>query len=326
MSNIRVGVVGVGVMGERHCRVYSNIRHVDLVGLTDLNAERGKAVAESYDTRYFENYRDLLQEVDAINIVTITPAHFDLAMAALSQEVHVLVEKPITETVEQGKLLVAEAKKRKKVLQVGHIERFNPAFIALKNVLQGLSIAAISIRRLSPFDTSNTDVDVIRDLMIHDLDLVVNLVGNSLEGFSAWGRSFSTNAIDHAVANLSFRNGPIATLAASRITEQKVRMIEVTAEGAYIETDLLGKSLKIHRRARPEFLEAAQYRQESIIETIQVPMVEPLVLELRHFIECIQENKPSQVSGQDGLYALQLAKAMADQISNFMILGGDGQI
>jgi len=172
---------------------------------------------------------------------------------------------------------------------------------------------------LSPFDTSNTDVDVIRDLMIHDLDLVVNLVGSSLEGFSAWGRSVSTEAIDHAVANLSFRNGPVATLPASRITEQKVRMIEVTAEGAYIEADLLGKSIKIHRRARPEFLDA-QYRQESIIETIQVPMVEPLVLELRHFVECIQENKPNQVSGKDGLYALQLAKAMADQISNFMIL------
>ena len=156
--------------------------------------------------------------------------------------------------------------------------------------------------------------------MIHDLDLVVNLVGSSLEGFSAWGRSFTTGAIDHAVANLSFRNGPIATLSASRITEQKVRMIEITAEGAYIEADLLGKSIKIHRRARPEFLEAAQYRQESIIETIQVPMVEPLVLELRHFIECVQEGKPTDVSGKDGLYALQLAKAMVDQISNFMII------
>ena len=324
MSNIRVGVVGVGVMGERHCRVYSTLRHVDLVGVTDLNVKRGQAVAETYATRYFDNYQDLLAEVDAINIVTITPAHFDLAMEALSNNTHLLVEKPITETVEQGKELVAEAERLNKVLQVGHIERFNPAFIALKNVIQGLSIAAISIRRLSPFDTSNTDVDVIRDLMIHDLDLVVSLVGSSLEGFSAWGRSFSTDAIDHAVANLSFRNGPIATLAASRITEQKVRMVEVTAEGAYIETDLLGKSLKIHRRARPEFLEAAQYRQESIIETIQVPMVEPLVLELRHFIECVQENKTSDVSGKDGLYALQLAKAMADQISNFMVIGDGG--
>lgn len=320
MSNIRVGVVGVGVMGERHCRVYSTLRNVDLVGITDMNAERGKAVAANYDTTYFGSIQELVAEVDAVSIVTITPAHFDLAMAALAQDTHVLVEKPITETVEQGKQLVAEAERRNKVLQVGHIERFNPAYIALKDVIKGRRLAAINMRRLSPFDTSNTDVDVIRDLMIHDLDLVVNLVRSNLEGFSAWGRSFSTQAIDHAVANLSFRNGPIATLSASRITEQKVRMIEITAEGAYIEADLLGKSLMVHRRTRPEFLESAQYRQESIIETIQVPMVEPLVLELRHFIECVQENKPSEVSGKDGLYALQLAKAMADQISNFMIL------
>ena len=320
MSNIRVGVVGVGMMGERHCRVYSTLRNVELVGLTDMNPDRGKAIAETYDTTYFSSVAELLTEVDAINIVTITPAHFDLAMEALANDVHVLVEKPITETVEQGKELVAEAERRGKVLQVGHIERFNPAYMALKDIIKGRRLAAINMRRLSPFDTSNTDVDVIRDLMIHDLDLVVNLVGSSLEGFSAWGRSFSTKAIDHAVANLSFRNGPIATLSASRITEQKVRMIEITAEGAYIEADLLGKRIMIHRRTRPEFLESAQYRQESIIESIQVPMVEPLVLELRHFIECVQENKPSDVSGKDGLYALQLAKAMADQISNFMIL------
>ena len=320
-NNIRVGVVGVGVMGERHCRVYSTLRGVDLIGITDLNAERGKTVADTYETRFFDSYQQLLAEVDAVNIVTITPTHFDLAMEALTNDVHVLVEKPLTETIEQGKQLVGEAERLDKVLQVGHIERFNPTFITLKNVTDGLRLIALNVRRLSPFDTSNTDVDVIRDLMIHDLDLVVNLVGSSLEGFSAWGRSFSTGAIDHAVANLSFRNGPIATLSASRVTEQKVRMLEITAEGAYIEADLLSKSIMIHRRARPELLDAAQYRQESFIERIQVPLVEPLVLELRHFIECIQEGKTSDVSGKDGLYALQLAKAMADEISNFMILG-----
>ncbi len=321
-QNIKVGVIGVGTMGERHCRVYSTMRHVDLVGISDVNAERGQAVADTYDTRFFADYKELLADVDAVNIVTITPAHFDLAMEALARDVHVLVEKPITETIEQGEKLVAAAKERGKVLQVGHIERFNPTYITLKTVTQDMRIVALNVQRLSPFDTSNTDVDVIRDLMIHDLDLVVNLVkGYQLEGFSAWGRSFTTKAIDHAVANLSFRDGPIATVSASRITEQKVRRIDITAEGAYIEADLLGKSVMIHRRARPELMGASQYRQESFIERIQVPLVEPLLLELRHFLECIQENKTSQVSGKDGLYALQLAKAMADEISNFMILG-----
>ena len=320
MDTVRVGVIGVGVMGERHCRVYSNLRHIELVGVADRDADRGQAVASSYDTQYFADHRQLLAAVDAVNIATSTSSHFDMALEALAHNVHVLVEKPMTETVEQAKQLVAEAEHRQKILQVGHIERFNPAYITLKDVAKDLRIIAVNVRRLSPFDSSNTDVDVIRDLMIHDLDLLVNLVGSRLEGFSAWGRSFSTKAIDHAVANLSFRNGPIATLFASRVTEEKVRKMEITAEGAYIEVDLLGKSLKIHRRTRPEFLAAAQYRQESIIERIQVPMVEPLVLELRHFVECIQEDKTSDVSGKDGLYALQLAKAMADEISNFMII------
>ncbi len=320
MDTVRVGVIGVGVMGERHCRVYSNLRHIELVGVADRDADRGQAVASSYDTQYFADHRQLLAAVDAVNIATSTSSHFDMALEALAHNVHVLVEKPMTETVEQAKQLVAEAEHRQKILQVGHIERFNPAYITLKDVAKDLRIIAVNVRRLSPFDSSNTDVDVIRDLMIHDLDLLVNLVEGRLEGFSAWGRSFSTKAIDHAVANLSFRNGPIATLFASRVTEEKVRKMEITAEGAYIEVDLLGKSLMIHRRTRPEFLAAAQYRQESIIERIQVPMVEPLVLELRHFVECIQDDKTSDVSGKDGLYALQLAKAMADEISNFMII------
>ena len=321
MKIIRVGVIGVGAMGERHCRVYSNVRHVKLVGLVDRNTERGQAVAAQYDTCYFENYRELLAEVDAVSIATTTPFHFDLAMAALQSGVHVLVEKPLTETVEQGKQLVAEAEGCNKVLQVGHIERFNPAYIELKNVIAGMKLVAINVRRLSPFDTSNTDVDVIRDLMIHDLDLIVDLVGNNLEALGAWGRSITTQAIDHAVANLSFRDGPIVTLCASRITEQKVRLIEIIAEGAYIEADLLSKSLLIHRRTFPEYLDSAQYRQESIIERIHVPMVEPLMLELRHFVECVSKNQPCKVPGTDGLNALKLAQAVTDQVSSLMILG-----
>lgn len=324
MSHLRVGVIGVGVMGERHARVYSSLRHARLIGVSDRDAVRGKAVAEQYETRYFEDRRRLLKEVDAVNIVTTTPSHFNLTMEALENDVHVLVEKPLTETIEQGEQLVEEAERRGLILQVGHIERFNPAYIELKNVTEGMRIVAVNVRRLSPFDLSNTDVDVIRDLMIHDLDLVADLAGTDLEGINAWGRSISTGAIDHAVANLSFRDGPIATLFASRITEQKVRHMEVITEGAYIEADLLSKSILVHRRTLPEYLDGnhlTKYRQESIIERIYVPMAEPLMLELRHFVECVLEGKPSNVPGRDGLYALQLAQSVADQASHLMILG-----
>lgn len=163
------------------------------------------------------------------------------------------------------------------------------------------------MNRLSPFDTSNIDVDVVRDLMIHDLDLAVNAVGSDIETLHAWGRSINTG-VDHAVASLSFKDGPVATLFASRVTEQKVRAIEVIAEGAYIEADLLNKSILVHRRTFPQYLDnhhTTKYRQESVIERIHVPMFEPLMLELRHFTDCVRENRPSQVPGSDGLRALR---------------------
>jgi virulence factor len=318
MNRVRVGVIGVGTMGERHCRVYAGLRNVDFIGVADLNAERGQAVAANHDTRYFNDYRQLLKEVDAVSVVTTTPSHFSLALDMLAHNVHVLVEKPLTETIAQGEQLVAEAERRGKVLQVGHIERFNPAYIELQHVIEGKRLVAINVQRLSSFDASNTDVDVIRDLMIHDLDLIANLLGHEFEGLTAWGRSISTDTTDHAVANISYKNGPVVTLTASRVTEQKIRRIDVVAEGTYIEVDLLGKTLMLHRRAQPQYVEnhqAAKYRQESVIECIHVPMVEPLLLELRHFIECVSASAPCRVPGADGLFALQLAQQVAEQVN-----------
>ncbi len=174
------------------------------------------------------------------------------------------------------------------------------------------------MRRLSPFDTSNIDVDVIRDLMIHDLDLALDLAGLEVEGVNAWGRSIHTQGVDHATASISFRGGPVVTLFASRVTEQKVRAIEVIADGAYVEADLLNKSVMVHRRTFPQYLDnqtTSKYRQESIIERIFVPTAEPLMLELRHFVDSVREGTPSQVTGSDGLRALQLAQAVASQIA-----------
>jgi len=304
-------------MGERHCRICANLPYVELVGVADPNEGRGRQVAENYETAYFPDYRDMLACLDAVTVAASTSAHHTLTAECLERGLHVLVEKPIAETVQQAQELVRMADERGLVLQVGHIERFNPAFTELKHVTEGMKLVGITMRRLSPFDTSNTDVDVIRDLMIHDLDLAVNLVGLDIEGINAWGRSISTGTIDHAVASLSFGNGPIATLFASRVTEQKVRAIEVIAKGAYVEADLLNKSVLVHRRTFPQYLDnhdVTKYRQESVIERIHVPMSEPLMLELRHFVDCVRENRPSQVSGRDGLRALQLAEAVAGKI------------
>jgi len=190
--------------------------------------------------------------------------------------------------------------------------------VELKNVIEGKKLVAVNVQRLSSFDASNTDVDVVRDLMIHDLDLVADLLGRDYDGLTAWGRSLSTKAIDHAVANFSFKNGPVVTLMASRVTEQKVRSIEVIADGTFVEADLLGKTVMMHRRTLPQYVgnQAGKYRQESVIECIHVPMVEPLLLELRNFVESVSSKKPASVSGQDGLYALQLADLVAEQVNH----------
>jgi len=321
MKIVRIGVIGAGVMGERHCRVCANLPRVELIGVADLDEERGPQVADLYESTYFRDYRALLPQLDAVTIAASTPAHYGLAAGCLEQGLHVMVEKPIAETIEQAQQLVQMADQRGLVLQVGHIERFNPAFTELKHVIEDMTLIGINMRRLSPFDTSNTDVDVIRDLMIHDLDLAADLIGLELGGITAWGRSISTGAIDHAVAGLSYRDGPIVTLFASRVTEQKVRAIEVIAEGAYVEADLLNKSVMVHRRTFPQYLDnhnITKYRQESVIERIHVPMFEPLMLELRHFADCVRDNHPSQVPGSDGLRALQLAEAVASGIAHQM--------
>jgi len=318
MQIVRVGVIGAGVMGERHCRVCSNLPRVEFVGVADKNSERGHQVADWYGAAYFADYEVLLSQVDAVTIAASTPAHYPLAIECLKRGVHVLVEKPITETIEQARQLVTLADGQGLTLQVGHIERFNPAYIELKHVTEDLDIIGVSMRRLSPFDTSNVDVDVIRDLMIHDLDLAVDLVGAELSGIVAWGRSIHTGAIDHAVTTLSFRGGPIATLFASRVTEQKVRAVEVIADGAYIEADLLNKTVLVHRRTFPQYLDnhhTTKYRQESVIERIHVPMSEPLMLELRHFANCVREGRPSDVSGHDGLRALELTERVVRSLN-----------
>ena len=311
MKTIRVGVIGVGTMGQRHCRVYSNLRHARLTGVLDIDPEVAHRQADLYDVPYYDDLGSLLGQLDAVSLAVPTPQHFDLAMHCLERGVHVLIEKPITETVGQAERLALAAESSGLVVQVGHIERYNPTYMELKNVLEEMSVLALSTRRLSPFKGSNTDVDVILDLMIHDIDLMRDLVGEEPMSVDAYGLTAFSGVADHVVAHLGFAKGPMLTMTASRITEQKVRCIEVTAREAFIEGDLLNKSICVHRRTTGQYENqnhrGVKYRQESLLERIHVPIFEPLFLELQHFVDCILEGKPSMVSARDGLEALRLA-------------------
>jgi virulence factor len=287
------------------------MRGVELAGVFDANDVRDHEIADQYDVRCYDSPIDLLREVDAVTIATPTPHHFDLAMEAIASGVHTLIEKPLAYTLDQGRKLLDAAQRSQLIVQVGHIERFNPAFIELKNVADELPMVAINVRRQNSFDASNKDVDVINDLMIHDIDLVLNLVGGPVESVTAVGRTILNGAIDHCVANFCFKDGPVATLIASRITQTKVRTIDITGLNAYVQGDLLSKSVAISRRVTSQY-QGAKYRQETVVENIHVPMAEPLLLELQHFVACIRENRPPVVSVEDGLKAMRYAAQIAD--------------
>ena len=311
-EKVKVGVIGIGNMGERHCRVYNTLPGVNLIGVSDQAESRGRQIQEKYEVQYFPDFRELLSRVDAISLATTTPGHYLIGIECLKQGKHLLVEKPIALTATQAQEMVELAQVNNCLLMVGHIERYNPAFAELQSLMvshQAEEPVAINIRRLSPFDSSQTDVDVVCDLMIHDLDLVLKMTGRVPDAIETFGRCVFTNTIDHAVATLYYHDGPVVSLTASRVTQQKVRAIELTTTESYVETDLLHKNLSIHRRFVPHYSnqEAPSYRQEGFIEKIFVPSTEPLHLELSDFIQSINKGTNPQVTGIDGLAALTLA-------------------
>jgi predicted dehydrogenase len=326
MNQTRVGVIGTGTMGQRHCRVYSNMRHVQLVGIFDAHPETGHRIAQQYDTAAYDSIDRLLDDVEAVSLAVPTPLHFDIAMRCLERKVHVLVEKPITETLEQANVLTCAAEASGLVVQVGHIERFNPAYIELKNMLQGMNVIAIDLRRLSAYQGSNTDVDVVLDLMIHDIDLACDLIGQEPPSVDGYGLTAYGGALDHVVAHFDLGAPPLLTMTASRVTEHKIRAITVTAADAFVEADLLNKTILVHRRTIDEYLSqnhrGVKYRQESIVERIYVPSFEPLFLELQHFVDCIREHKVALIPARDGLRALRLATRIRDATAQRRSQGG----
>jgi virulence factor len=317
MDPVRVGVIGTGRMGQSHCRVYSNLRQAKFVGLCDLNSDLGKDVARKHEVAFFRDVDSLLENVDAVSVCTPTPDHFAIVKRCLDQNIHVMVEKPFTETLEQADALKEAASKSKVVVQVGHIEKYNPAFIELQKVLEGMDILAMNFNRLSPFQGSNVDVDVILDLMIHDIGLVVDMFDAEPVSADAFGFSVFTGTIDYGLAVIKYEPELLLTLNASRITEQKIRGISVTTKEAYIEADLLHKTIAVHRRTLGDYVNqknSVKYRQESLIERIVVPAVEPLFLELQDFVSCVANSGTPQVTAMDGYNALRFVILLRDKI------------
>ena len=323
MERTRIGLLGAGRMGRNHARVFSTLRYADLVGVYDPATDAARSVAAQYDVVAFESLDALLEQVDAVSIATPTPTHFELVKTCLERGLDVFVEKPFTETWMQAQALTRLVEQTGRIVQVGHIERFNPAYGELKHVLDNMSPLVVNFRRLSSYVGSNTDVDVVLDLMVHDLDLALDLAGADPIQIEADGFTVFSGAIDYASVTLRFARWPLLTLTASRVTEQKVRAIDVTALEAYIEGDLLNKSIQVHYRTIGEYIHhnhgGVKYRQESVVERIHVPIAEPLYAELEHFVHCVRTRQQPRVTAEHGVRTLRLAEAIQEQIRQRML-------
>lgn len=311
MDKPRIGVVGAGNMGLNHIRVYDALRdRCALAGIYDADAARAQSVAQSHNLKAFDSLDALLDAVDAVSVVVPTAYHEAVTLAAVRHGVHLLVEKPIADSMEAAGHMAAAAAAAGVVLQVGHIERFNPVVAMMPDILQGKRLLAMDFRRLSPFDPRVRDVDVVLDLMIHDIDVMLHLLGGEVTSVQALGSTpRSPGRADHAVALLEVGGVPVC-LTASRVTEQKVRSLCVTTDQAYIEMNYLERRIAVSRVTHSGFSLSAQgsYRQEGIVEKVLVPNAEPLRLELEHFLDRVSDKQTPLVSAADGIAALQVAE------------------
>ncbi|MBI4934160.1 MAG: Gfo/Idh/MocA family oxidoreductase [Actinobacteria bacterium] len=297
-------------MGQHHARVLANLHGATLVAVADADVARARAATAQYDVDVLASADELLGRVDAVVIAAPTSCHFELARRCIERGVHVLVENPLAASRAEAQALCEMADSSAVVLQVGHIERFNPTYPQLENVLRHEQPVAFAAVRLSPHTARAADVSVVLDLMIHDLDLVLSLNESPVTAISATGCRAKSPTLDHAVAMLTFANGTTATLTASKIAQHKVRGIAVVCRESFVEGDFLHRTVRIHRASVSSYDATGgqlTYRQEGVVENVLVPVVEPLHAELQHFVACVRERKTPLVTAGVGKRVLDLA-------------------
>lgn len=307
---IRVGLIGAGRMGQFHARHLARHPQASFIGLADTNPGRAETVARKYRTQAFPDISPMIDLMDAAIVATPTPSHHGIGKRLLEAGISCLIEKPLASTPAEAEELIDLADRHRAVLQVGHIERFNPAVLAAARLID--SPQFIEVNRLGPYDPRVTGIGVVMDLMIHDLDIVLFLVGQAVVRVEAFGARVLSEHEDIAKVRLHFANGCIADLSASRVSLEKYRRIRVFQKNAYLSIDYAAPQLKVYRKKR------AVVKSLGDIECLRPRLVkqDPLALELGHFLECVRERKTPAVSGRHGLDALRLAR---DVLQNLKI-------
>ncbi|HEY3658913.1 MAG TPA: Gfo/Idh/MocA family oxidoreductase [Steroidobacteraceae bacterium] len=310
---MRTAVVGVGYLGRFHAQKYATLPNSEFVGIADPSGSARDAVSAELRVASYADYRDLLGRVDAVSIVTPTPSHFSVAKEFLEAGAHVLVEKPMTTTVEEGVGLIEAARRAKRILQVGHLERFNAAVQAVQPILTVPRF--IESARLAPFKHRGTDVDVVLDLMIHDIDLILSIVRSPVVAVDAIGSSVFSKEIDIANARLRFANGCVANATASRVSLKTERRLRLFQDDAYVSMDLHQKVLTVIRKQAGV---GADGMPQVAIEENTYEQGDALKAEIEAFLDAAATGCAPPVTGEDGLLALRTAVSIAEQVADSM--------
>ncbi|MFC3908574.1 Gfo/Idh/MocA family oxidoreductase [Legionella dresdenensis] len=310
MSVLRCAVIGVGYLGRFHAQKYKMLDNVELIGVCDVNQQACDRVAEELEATAYYNYQDLYGKVDAVSIAATTNRHYQIALDCITNGIHVLIEKPITETVEQAHELIELARKHNVKLQVGHLERFNAARLALDDHLDNPLF--IESQRLAPFNPRGTDVNVILDIMIHDIDLIQSIVNSPVAHIDAHGAPVLTSSIDIANARITFENKCVANVTASRISYKTERKTRIFQHDSYISIDYQNKQFAIFQKGDGEMFPGIPEitRHESVFDK-----GDALLEEIRAFAECIHHDTQPLVTGEDGKNALKTAATITALIN-----------
>ena len=325
MDPLNVGVIGVGHLGSLHTKMYAQISSVNLVGVYDVDSQRAVKLAAEFGIKVFSTLDELLSQVEAVSIATSTQSHYDVAMQVINRGAHLLIEKPITATIEQAKALTERAEAKGLKLQVGHIERFNPAILALEPY--NITPLFIESHRLAQFNPRGSDVAVVLDLMIHDIDLILSLVKSKVMRIDANGIAVISDTPDIANARLQFENGCVANVTASRISQNKMRKMRLFQRDAYISIDFaqgLAEVFRLVDEQTPNVkstmmlgkIDQGQHKRIIVYEQPEVQEINALKYELERFVESVQKNIETPVTGRDGLHALEVAQEILQMIES----------
>lgn len=323
MKKLKIGIIGTGYLGNLHTKLLKEVMRAELVGVFDKDIEVAKEAAEKYNVKAFDSLEDLLNEADAVSIVASTSAHYTLAKEALESGKHVFVEKPITSEIHEAKEIVQLAEKNNLKLQVGHVERFNAALLSLDKY--NLDPKFIQTDRLAQFNPRGTDVAVVLDLMIHDIDIILSLIKSKVKNVHASGVAVVSDNLDIANARIEFENGAVANVTASRISQKKMRKMRIFQKDAYISLDFISGVSEVYRLISPDdrsvehFLSfgeigVGEKRKAVVYEQPEHKEVNALKHELELFVDAVLDNVTPVVSGKDGLRALRIAEEIIQKI------------